>query len=74
MLAHLPISRSEGFFTRDSGGLRWSMPAAVGVALAKPGERLNALIGDGSSRYSIQALWTAAPLKLPTSRSPDRSR
>ena len=55
MQAHLPISRSEGVFTRDSGGLRWSMPAAVGVALAKPGERVIALIGDGSSRYSIQA-------------------
>ena len=65
MLAHLPISRSEGVFTRDSGGLRWSMPAAVGVALANPGERLNALIGVGPSRHSIQAVWTAAPLKLP---------
>ena len=39
----------------DSGGLGWRMPAAVGVALAKPGERAIALIGDGSRRYSIQA-------------------
>ena len=65
MQAYLPISRSGGFFTMDSGGLGWRMPAAVGVALAKPGERVIALIGDGSSRYSIQALWTAAQLKRP---------
>ena len=39
----------------DSGGLGWRMPAAVGVALAEPGERVNAPIGDGSRRYSIQA-------------------
>ena len=49
----------------DSGGLGYGMPAAVGVALAKPGTRVIGLIGDGSSMYSIQALWSAAQLKLP---------
>ncbi|MEJ8849974.1 benzoylformate decarboxylase [Variovorax rhizosphaerae] len=65
MQEHLPITRSEGFFTMDSGGLGYGMPAAVGVALAKPGTRVIALIGDGSSMYSIQALWSAAQLRLP---------
>ena len=37
----------------------------MGVALANPGKKVIALIGDGSSMYSIQALWTAAQLKLP---------
>lgn len=41
------------------------MPAAVGVALGKPDRRVIALIGDGSSLYSIQALWSAAQHKLP---------
>jgi benzoylformate decarboxylase len=41
------------------------MPAAVGVALAKPGERVIGLIGDGSAMYAIQALWSAAQLALP---------
>ncbi|WP_159008597.1 benzoylformate decarboxylase [Bradyrhizobium sp. S69] len=65
MQAHLPITRAEGFYTMDSGGLGYSMPAAVGVALGRPGSRVIGLIGDGSSMYSIQALWSAAQLKLP---------
>jgi len=65
MQAYLPITRAEGFYTMDSGGLGYSMPAAVGVALGRPGVRVIGLIGDGSSLYSIQALWSAAQLKLP---------
>ena len=62
---YLPFTRSETFYTMDSGGLGYALPAAVGVALAKPSARVIGLIGDGSSLYSIQALWTAAQLKLP---------
>jgi benzoylformate decarboxylase len=49
----------------DSGGLGYGMPAAVGVALGKPGHRVIALMGDGSSLYSIQAIWSAAQLGVP---------
>ncbi|HKT67588.1 MAG TPA: thiamine pyrophosphate-dependent enzyme, partial [Burkholderia sp.] len=65
MQDYLPFTRSGTFYTMDSGGLGYGMPAAVGVALAQPGRRVIALIGDGSSLYSIQALWSAAQLKLP---------
>ncbi|EMN5133535.1 benzoylformate decarboxylase, partial [Burkholderia contaminans] len=65
MQEHLPFTRSGTFYTMDSGGLGYGMPAAVGVALAQPGRRVIGLIGDGSSLYSIQALWSAAQLKLP---------
>ncbi len=65
MQVYLPITRSETFYTMCSGGLGHSMPAAVGVALAKPHAKVIALIGDGSAMYSIQALWSAAQLKLP---------
>ena len=65
MQQHLPILRSETFYTMCSGGLGHGLPAAVGVALAKPGTRVIGLIGDGSAMYSIQALWSAAQLKLP---------
>lgn len=65
MQAYLPIVRSETFYTMCSGGLGWSMPAAVGIALARRAAKVIALIGDGSSMYSIQALWSAAQLKLP---------
>ncbi len=63
--AHLPIYASETFYTMCSGGLGHSMPASVGVALAKPDKKVIGLIGDGSAMYAIQALWSAAHLKLP---------
>ena len=65
MHEHLPIYGSETFYTMCSGGLGWGLPAAVGVAMAKPGTRVIALIGDGSAMYAIQALWNAAQLALP---------
>jgi benzoylformate decarboxylase len=65
MQEHLPIVNSETFYTMCSGGLGHGMPAAVGVALAKPNSRVIAVIGDGSAMYSIQALYSAARLKLP---------
>jgi len=65
MQNYLPITQSEGFFTMDSGGLGYGMPAALGVALAKPGARIIGIFGDGSSMYSIQSLWSAAQMQLP---------
>jgi benzoylformate decarboxylase len=62
---HLPMLRSETFYTMASGGLGFGLPAAVGVALARPESRVIALVGDGSAMYSIQALWSAAQLRLP---------
>jgi benzoylformate decarboxylase len=65
MQDYLPITRSETFFTMASGGLGWGLPAAVGVALGKPGSRVIGLVGDGSAMYSPQALWSAAQFRLP---------
>ena len=48
-----------------SGGIGWGIPAACGVQAAYPDRPVIAIIGDGSSMYSIQALWTAANQKLP---------
>jgi len=66
MQTHLPIELPRSFFTCASGGLGHSLPAGVGVALATGSARkVIGLFGDGSSMYSIQALWSAADLKLP---------
>jgi benzoylformate decarboxylase len=62
---HLPIKRFGQFYTMASGGLGYGLPAAVGVALAKPNQRTICIVGDGSLMYSIQALWTAAQHRLP---------
>jgi benzoylformate decarboxylase len=61
---HLPIVNPDGFYTCASGGLGHGLPAAIGVALARPHEKVIALLGDGSSMYAIQGLWTAAQLGL----------
>src|SRR5690606_20014380 len=60
MHQYLPITKPRTFYTMASGGLGYSMPAAVGIALAQPEKRIICVIGDGSSMYSIQSLWTAA--------------
>ena len=62
---HLPIDKADGFLTTGSGGLGYGLPASVGVALARPDQRIVAIIGDGSAMYGVQALWTAAQSKLP---------
>jgi benzoylformate decarboxylase len=62
---HLPILEADSFYTCASGGLGHGLPAAVGVALARRDRKVIALLGDGSSMYSIQGLWSAAELGLP---------
>jgi benzoylformate decarboxylase len=61
----IPMRGQDSFYTMASGGLGWSLPAAVGMALGYPSRRTVCLIGDGSAMYSIQALWTAAQRQLP---------
>ena len=65
MQKFMPMRGQDSFYTMASGGLGYSLPAAVGIALGKPRIRTVCLIGDGSAMYSIQALWTAAQRKLP---------
>ncbi len=57
-------SRARHVLHVRSGGLGHGLPAAVGVALARPDDRVIGLLGDGSSMYSIQGLWSAAQLGL----------
>jgi benzoylformate decarboxylase len=65
MQKFMPMRGQDSFYTMASGGLGYSLPAAVGMSLGRPGVRTVCLIGDGSAMYSIQALWTAAQRKLP---------
>ena len=53
-------NRSGGYHTSAAGGLGFAMPASVGFKLADPDRQVACIIGDGSSMYSIQALWSAA--------------
>ncbi|HEY6817716.1 MAG TPA: thiamine pyrophosphate-dependent enzyme, partial [Croceibacterium sp.] len=54
----LPITREGGFYTCASGGLGYSLPAAIGVAAGQP-DKVIAILGDGSAMYTIQGLFSA---------------
>ena len=58
--AMVPARVPMGFLSAAMGGLGFALPAAVGVKMARPDAPVLAVVGDGSSLYSIQALWTAA--------------
>ena len=42
------------------GSIGFGTPCAVGAAVACPDRKVIAMIGDGSSMYTIQSLWTMA--------------
>jgi thiamine pyrophosphate-dependent acetolactate synthase large subunit-like protein len=56
----LPARAPLGFLSAAMGGLGFGLPAAVGVRMAAPRRPVVAVVGDGSSLYAIQALWSAA--------------
>ena len=60
-----PYRERHDFHGLASGGIGWGIAAAVGVQLAHPDRPVCAIIGDGSSMYSIQAIWSAANQNLP---------
>ena len=62
---HFAVDASGAFYACASGGLGFALPAAVGVALADRSRRVVAVVGDGSSLYTIQALWSASRHALP---------
>ena len=65
LLNVFPFKDSNSYHGLASGGIGWAIAGAIGVQLAQPTRPVVAVIGDGSAMYGIQALWTAANLKLP---------
>ncbi len=57
---YVRVNYPGGYHLAVSGGLGFAMPGSVGFKLAVPERPVACIIGDGSSMYSIQALWTAA--------------
>lgn len=59
-----PPQRS--YFSNSSAGyLGWGLGAAIGAQLASPGRRVVACLGDGSTMFGIQGLWTLAKYHVP---------
>jgi benzoylformate decarboxylase len=60
----LPAREPLGFLSAAMGGLGFALAAATGVRMALPRRPVVAVVGDGSSLYGIQALWTAAHYRV----------
>jgi acetolactate synthase I/II/III large subunit len=63
---HSGFDRSGSFFT--SGGLGtmgYAVPAAMGISVARPGEEVWAVVGDGGFQMSAPELTTLAVNQLP---------
>jgi benzoylformate decarboxylase len=56
---------ADSFYGMRGGGLGWGLPATIGVKLAQPERPVIGIIGDGSTLYVNQALWTAAHYRIP---------
>ena len=60
LLAREPL----GFLSAAMGGLGFALAGATGVRMALPERPVVGIVGDGSSLYGIQALWTAAHYRV----------
>jgi benzoylformate decarboxylase len=58
--ARVPARAPMGFVSAAMGGLGFALPGTIGLRMALPDRPVLAVIGDGSSMYAIQALWSAA--------------
>ena len=56
---------ADDYFSGRGGGIGQGVAGALGVAVAETKRPILCVSGDGSSMYSIQALWTAAHHDLP---------
>jgi thiamine pyrophosphate-dependent acetolactate synthase large subunit-like protein len=66
LLARVPARRPLGFLAAAMGGLGFGLAAATGVRMAVPSRPVVAVVGDGSSLYAIQSLWSAARYEVGT--------
>ncbi len=56
----VPIRSPGGFLACGNGGLGFGVAGSVGLKMGDPQRPVIGVVGDGSSMYAIQALWSAA--------------
>jgi acetolactate synthase-1/2/3 large subunit len=59
------VQEAGNYFIRTGGSLGWALPASLGAQVARPSDRVVAIIGDGGVGYHIGDLETAKRLGLP---------
>ncbi len=64
--ANFQFAPGRNYFSNSSGGyLGWGLGAAIGAKLAAPKRRVVACLGDGSTMFGLQGLWTLAKYRIP---------
>jgi benzoylformate decarboxylase len=64
LTARLPARVPMGFLSAAMGGLGFALPGTIGLRMALPDRPVLTVVGDGSSMYAIQALWSAARYRV----------
>ncbi|WP_460060520.1 thiamine pyrophosphate-dependent enzyme [Streptomyces sp. YKOK-I1] len=62
----VPARAPLGFVSAAAGGLGFGLPAAIGLKMGAPHRPVVAVLGDGSSLYAIQGLWSATHYQVGT--------
>jgi acetolactate synthase I/II/III large subunit len=62
---YLPVERAASYYGNAGGAMGWGFPAAMGIQLARPDERVLAVVGDGSFWMVAQDLETAVRERIP---------
>ena len=65
LMRAVDFDQPGSFYGIRGGALGWAMPGALGVKLANPDRPVVAVVGDGASMYTVQALWTAFRYNIP---------
>ena len=65
LLQAVEPSEPGSYYAIRGGALGWAMPGSLGIKLANPDRPVVAVVGDGASMYTVQALWTAARYNIP---------
>ncbi|MEJ2871212.1 thiamine pyrophosphate-dependent enzyme [Actinomycetospora sp. OC33-EN08] len=60
----VPARAPLGFLSAAQGGLGFGVPASIGVKLGAPDRPVVAVVGDGSTLYGVQGLWSAAHYRV----------
>jgi len=66
IMSNFRFAPGRDYFSNSSGGfLGWGLGAAIGAKLASPKRRVVACLGDGSTMFGLQGLWTLAKYRVP---------
>lgn len=65
LMTYLELPNPRNVFGTGASVQGWGLPAAIGVQLGRPAQRVLAIVGDGGFTFTCQALWSAARYNVP---------